>query len=259
MSLGDGRNNNGNGNKMFENTYYSRIRFKDYDNKLTLGFQFKSGMLVVDISKEKEGFEYETVANIFITPAKAKLLTGLIAQFKADREVGIATPEMGYGINAGMGEIVSVLAMHVTKDGGVAVTVGKVDGSGSYTSRIDYTFNKQFHYGLKWNNVESMDVEKQYNDELEFDQFCDVIAQFATASSGAYAYSVADLTRYDQRAILNKFNPIFDKLGIERGSSRNYSNNNFFSGNNGGSSKPASNSSHKSYDDAMDDLPFEED
>lgn len=261
MSLGDGRNNN-NGNKMFENTYYSRIRFKDYEKKLTLGFQFKSGMLVVDISKEKEGFEYETVANIFITPTKAKLLEAMINQFKADMEAGIPIPENGYGINAGMGEIVSVLALHTTKDDGIGVTIGKVDGSGSYTTKVDFTFNKQFHYGLKWGNVETMDVEKQYIDTVEFDQFCDIITQFAIASSGATAYSVADLTRYDHRALMNRFNPIYDKLGIERGNGSggrgNYSNNNFFNGNNGGS-KPASNSSHKSYEDAMDDLPFEED
>src|SRR5574344_759635 len=136
MSLGDQRNNGGS-NKMFENTYYSRVRFKDYDQKLNLGFQFKSGMLIVDVSKEKEGFEYETVANIFITPTKAKLLEALIAQFRADVEAGIATPEIGYGINAGMGEIVSVLAVHTIAEGGIAVTVGKVDGSGNYTAKVD--------------------------------------------------------------------------------------------------------------------------
>ena len=52
MSLGDAKGKIGNGNKVFENTYYSRVGFKDYDQKLRLGFQYKSGMLVVDLSKE---------------------------------------------------------------------------------------------------------------------------------------------------------------------------------------------------------------
>lgn len=255
MGLGDTRGSN---NKMFENTYYSRIKFKDYDNKLSLGFQFKSGMLVADISKEKEGFEYESVANIFITPTKAKILEEQIRLFKSDIEAGTVNPAHGYGINAGMGEIVSILALHTIEDGGIAVTIGKVDASGNFTTKVDFKFNKNFHYGLKWNAIETMDVEKMYSDGVEFDQFCDVISQFAIASTGAIGYNVADITRYDTRAILNKMNPIFDKLGIERpgNGQRNYSGNNFF---NNGRNNTAGTSSHKSYDEAMDDLPFEED
>ena len=254
MSLGDQRNN-GSGNKLYENTYYSRTRFKDVDNKLSLGFQFRSGMLIVDISKEKEGFEYESLANIFITSTKAKILEQQIETFKKDRESGKAIPTMGYGINSGMGEIVSILAIHTTENNGVGITIGKVDAGGNFTKKVDFTFNKQYNYGLKWNTIETMDVEKEYLDEIDFDQFCEVISDFARFSNGAIGYNVADITRYDTKAILNKMNPIFDKLGIERQSGNNnrYSGNNFF---NNGNNRGDSSSDHKSYDDAMEDLPF---
>ena len=255
MSLGDARGNNS--NKLFENTYYSRVRFKDTVNKLSLGFQFRSGMLIVDISKEKEGFEYESLANIFITPTKAKILEQQINIFKKNREYGSASPTMGYGINSGMGEIVSILAIHTTEDNGVGITVGKVDASGNFTKKVNFIFSKQYNYGLNWSEIDSMSVEKEYHDEIEFEQFCEVISDFARFSSGTIGYNVADITRYDTRAILNKMNPIFDKLGIDRsGNNPNrYSGNNFFN-NNGGNKN--SSSDHKSYDDAMEDLPFDD-
>lgn len=255
MSLGDAKGRgNGNSNKLFENTYYSRVGFKDYDRKLKLGFQFKSGMLVVDISKEKDGFEFESLVNIFITPTKAKILSSIFKQFENDIENGTFIPGKGYGINAGMGEIVSVLILGISEDGKKMITIGKVNGDGKFTEKVDYIFNTDFHYGLKWANIDSMNCEKMYDNDVEYNQFVDTINQFALASNGAYAYSVADLTRYDTRSILNKMNPIYDKLGIERNSKG--SGNNFFNRDNNRNSGSAE---HKSYDDMMDDLPFDED
>lgn len=256
MSLGDAKGKNGNGNKVFENTYYSRVGFKDYDQKLRLGFQYKSGMLVVDLSKEKDGFSYETAANIFITPTKSKILLKQIEMFeKYLSEESHPDPNKGFGINAGMGEIVSVLILHVNEDGKKSITIGKVNGDGKYTERVDYTFSTDFNYGLEWKNISSMNCEKKYCDTVEFEMFVDAIQQFSLASNGAYAYSVADLTRYDTRSILNKMNPIYDKLGIERNNGNNRSGNNFFNKDrgNGGTSE------HKSYDDMEEDLPFDND
>ena len=252
MALGD--SNNG---KTYENTYYSRTRFKDYDNKVNLGFQFKSGMLVADISKEKDGFQYESLINIFITTTKAKILLEKIKEFEQDIASGVADPSKGYGINAGMGETVSILALHTTPDGGKAVFIGKVDNSGSITKSYDYVFNnKDFHYGLNWGNIESMDVSKTYYNDLEYEMFKDTIQQFSDVSSGAVGYAVADITRYDTQRILNKMNPIYDKLGIERNSNRGGYNRNGSGSNDYFMNAPAS-SNHKNYDDMEEDLPFE--
>lgn len=250
MSLGDNRSNN----KLYENTYYSRLKFKDYKNKLALGFKFKSGMLVVDVSKEKDGFQYESIVDIYITTTKAKILLNEMHQFEKDIDNGTIKPEKGYGINTGMGEIVSILAFHVTESGGKAVFVAKVDNAGNFTRQIDFNFNcDNFHYGLQWNNIPAMDVNKNYYNDLEFDQFKDVLKQFINNSSGAFGYSVADITRYDHQAIMNKMNPIYDKLGIER---YNNSSGGFRPADNFMNSPKNTNSNHKSYDDIDDELPF---
>ena len=80
-----------------------------------------------------------------------------------------------------------------------------------------------------------------------------MLIDFARSMSGAYAYSVADLTRYDLGAIKSKMDPIYDKLGIERRSpgNRNYGENNFLT------NAKASTSTSTSFDDI--EAKFEED
>jgi len=260
MALGDakGKGNNSNGNKLFENTYYSRVGFKDYENKLRLGFNFKSGMLVTDLSKEKDGFSYESIISVFITPTKSKILLDQMEAFERYIAEGGTDPERGFGINSGMGEIVSVLIFHLNENGTKAVTLGKVNGNGEYTEKYDYNFAAGFHYGLEWKGISSMNCEKVFSDEVEYEMFKETVRQFSISSNGAMAYSVADLTRYDTRAILNKMNPIFDKLGIERsrGNGNSGPSNNFF--NNRDNNRNGGSSQHKSYDEMNDDLPFDD-
>ena len=80
MALGDGKGNSNGGKKLFENQYYSRIGFKQYNEKDTknndkrLGISYKSGMMILEISRAKEGgFEYESLISVYITATKAKI------------------------------------------------------------------------------------------------------------------------------------------------------------------------------------------
>lgn len=260
MALGDGGKGNNKSNKVFENQYFSRIGFKDYTHNTgkRLGFSFKSGMLLMDISKEKDGgFDYDTLITVYVTPTKAKILLGQIEQFKKERAAGVVGAS-GFGINTGMGEIQTVLIVHVDDNDRTTITIGKIDANGKYTQKEDFTLNENnFHYGIKWNNIDTMDCDKSYYNTTEFEQFEQLVRDFANASNGAYAYAQADLTRYDYRALMNKMNPIYDALGIERqgggnGNNSRNSGSGFFNNNrnsNGGTSQ------HKSYDD----LPFGED
>ena len=261
MALGDGRSNGNNKNKLYENQYYSRIGFKDYTNNTgkRLGFSYKSGMLLIDISKEKDGgFDYDTLITIYITPTKAKILLHLIEEFKTSRNYDDnMDPNMGFGINTGMGEIQTILAVHVDENNRTVITIGKIDAEGKYTQKEDFILNENnFHYGIKWTNIDNMECDKQYYNNTEFDQFERILEDFANASNGAYAYSHADITRYDLRSVLNKMNPIYDALGIERRDGNNNSSRSSGSGffNNNRSSNGGT-SQHKSYDD----LPFGED
>ena len=257
MALGDIRNNSGKSNKMYESTYYSRMSFKSQDSKLRLGFSFKSGMVIVDISEEKDGFQYETLTSCYLTPTKANLLFNQIQKFKNDVENGSYKTDAGYGVNTGMGDISTVIMVHLLgKD--TAITIAKVNVDGQYVSKYTYKFNKGYHYGITLKNYEDMSsYQKEFYDEIEFEQFQNILKSFSDNMNGSIGYSVIDLARYDYRGMMNKMNPIYDKLGIERGNSNSTrpSDNNFFNG--GGFNKGTSTST--SLDDVMSDLPIEED
>ena len=261
MALGDLRSNNNNGKsgKLYENTYYSRLGFKNSDG-LRLGFSFRSGMIIAEIAKEKEGFQYEALVSCFITPTKARILYDQICLFESQVNDKSYKDGAAFGINSGMGEVSSVLLVHMF-DKVPAITIGKINGDGSYVQKVTFKFNTNYHYGINLKDFESMGTcTKEYYDGTELDQLKGLLLDFANSMNGATAYSVLDLGRYDFRGLSNKLNPIYDKLGIERQMPNNGGNseNNFFSGSNGGLNRGGGRSVTTSIDSVMDDLPSED-
>ena len=54
MSIGDfggNSNSNNNSNKVYEGTYYSRLRLKQSDSSKTIGVSFRSGLLIISIKQ----------------------------------------------------------------------------------------------------------------------------------------------------------------------------------------------------------------
>lgn len=260
MSFESGRGNNNNSNKVYDKTYYSRLNFKDYthNSKIRLGIQFRTGMLVLDMSTEKNEFEFESVEQIFITGTKAKILLAMMERYEKDIAAGTFDPANGYGINTGMGNTQTILILGLNDKNEKIITIAKVNQDGGVEKSHTYTFNTEFHYGLSWNNVSAMDFERIYPEDVEYQMLKNTVESFANNSNGVIAYTVADIARYDHVTILNKMNPIFDKLGIERptggnNNSRGNSGGGFF--NNGGNRS----SDHKSYEEMEDELPFDMD
>lgn len=212
-----GNSNNGNGRGLYENTYYSRLRFKN-DN-LALNVSFRAGLLILEISEVKEGFKYEALETIHISPTKAKLFAEEISKFKKYYAEGNIVEGRAFGVNAGMNEKVSYIAIHANEDKDILITIGKIDGQGNILEQATTALNRDYHFALEWNDVRNMDVEKVYNDVIELDQLYEIVLDFSRHMNGVMAYSVADLTRYDNARILSKMDPIYDKLGIERRSS----------------------------------------
>lgn len=247
MAIGGNYNTGSNNEKkqLYDNTYYSRIRIKNDDAKLALGFSYRSGLLIVEVSEIKQGFQYESLENIYISPTKALLLTKEIKKFKSYLVEGNIIPNKAFGVTTGMGEKVSYIGLHADKDSNILITIGKIDGSGNIINAVTVPLNNEYHYAVEWNDIEAMDLEKVYYDTTELDQFESMLADFARSMSGAFAYSVADLTRYDIAGIKGKMDPIYDKLGIERRSpgNKNYGGENNFLSN----AKSSSNST--TYDD----------
>lgn len=236
MAIGGSFNNgNSEGKKqLYENTYYSRIRIKNDEAKLALSFSYRSGLLIAEISEIKEGFQYEALESAYISPTKASLLTKELKRFKhylAEEDEKIV-PNKAFGVTTGMGEKISYIGFHANEDKKIFVTIGKFDGSGNIINAVTIPFNSEYHFAVEWDNIESMDnISKVYYETVELDQVYQMFEDFARSMSGAFAYSVVDLARFDVAAIKGKMDPIYDKLGIERRSygNKSYGENNFLS------------------------------
>lgn len=231
-NYGNEGSNNGGRKQLSDNTYYSRIRVKNEEVKMALGFSFRAGLLIAEVSEIKQGFQYELLENIYISPTKASLLVREIKKFKAYLNDGNIVANKAFGVTTGMGEKVSYIGFHASEDKHIMVTIGKIDGSGNITNSVTIPLNNEYHYAIEWNNIETMDLEKVYYDNTELDQIEIMLEDFSRAMTGSFAYSVADLTRYDVAGIKSKMDPIYDKLGIEKRSfnnNRNYGENNFLS------------------------------
>lgn len=243
MAVGDFNNTNER-KKVYDNTYYSRFRIKNAETKLVLGVQFSGGLLNLTIDEQQEGFKYETIQKISLSPYKAKMMGYEITKFKEYLN-GTIKENVAFGVPAGMGEKVSYIGIHANKDKVPMLTIGKFDNDGNIIDQATITFNKNYYFGLEWKDISINKVDKTYYNELELDMFERLINDFANNMNGAIAYSVADLTRYDNARILGKMDPIMDKLGIER----RYMNNNRSSSNNFLNSTQ---STTKSIDDILD-------
>lgn len=236
------------GKKVYDQNYFSRFSVTDQESKLRLGFRFSSGMLVPGISRLKDAttFEYEVLDEIFITPTKANILLAMIDKYEEDGK----TAE-GVGITSGLKETVSAIVVNEN-----SIIIGKVKSNGEWASKNEVKFNRNYHYGIKWSDVNSNKFEQQFTDEIDYEMFKQLLKSFAYNMPGAVAYSVADLTRFDTSRAAGRLKPIYDKLGIEwggNGGSRG-SGNNFFNNNTRGDAGTAD---HKDMDDVIDDLPFD--
>lgn len=236
MALGD-TNNYGNGsdnkNKLFDPTFFSRIRIKNKD-KLAVGFSYNKGLLRATVSEERNNFNYEELISINISPTKAKLLlfelNGFIDRLQSGEAID---PNEGVGINTGVSDTVTFIAFKTTGNRTDvpehSFIIGKVDSNGNVTNTVEFVFNVDYDYSLHWNNVVDMDVRKNIDQFMGVKLFRDVLAEFDRSSAGAIGASVWDTGRYEYNRILRKMDPIYDKLGIERQSRNNGNSENFFS------------------------------
>lgn len=255
MALGDGNNGNGNSSRVYDSTFYSRAGSKNAETKLRLAYRFRSGLMTIVIAQEKDGFKYDDATYINLSMKKARLFRDKLKEFKKQLLEGAAPdPDKAFGVDAGIGETVSFIAMHTVAmdpDAGIngvgyGLTIGKINSNGEVTDVYDYPFNFSYHYSLAWNNLSAMDVSKEYNDMLELDELITVLDEFVSVSGGATAVSVFDMGRYEINRLMN---PIYEKLGIERGRKNNSEGNN-----GGGYFRNAGATSHQSNNRSIEDL-----
>ena len=204
MALGDSANQNQ--NRQYSPSYWSRFSIKQRDGKLRLSPSYSQGLMKLSIGEQGENYKYNDIASITLSPTKAKVFAEALRQYKED---GIAR-----GVDTGIKDTRPIIAISKINDAD-AITIGKISPNGEFESRVDFMLNSQYHYGLRWRNLDDMGtVDKQFYDQLEIDQLIALCEEFATSAFGATAASTCEMMRWDY-SIPRMIEGIASKLGIE--------------------------------------------
>ena len=237
MALGDKNNK-----EYYENTYYSRVRFRNSDN-ITLGFSFWKGLLKISLSQVKTGSnEYEEIACIHLSPMKAKLLKADLEYLKT---LGHDDTRL-FGVDTGSTDTRNIIAfgndITSTKDGIKRyLVIGKVDPNGTLLNPVRFDFNFDYNITIEWFDLEKMDCGKRFDNNLEIDMIITTLEQFTNAMTGAVAYSVMDMGRFDYSRITTKIESIMTALNIDTGRNNGGDQSNSYFNRNGAASPQNSN------------------
>lgn len=248
MALGDKSNK-----EYYENTYYSRIKFRNSD-EILLGFSFWKGMLKINLSKVKAGTsEYEEIAVIHLSPMKARLLKDNLEYLKT---LDYNDTRM-FGVDTGISDTRNIIAFgndaSSTKDGIKRyLVIGKVDPNGTLLNPVRFDFNFDYNFAIEWIDLKKMDCSKRYDNNLELDVVIEVLDQFVKSMTGAMAYSVMDMGRFDYSRITTKIESVMKALNIDTGRGSGDQSNSYFNKN--GAASPQNSNRARSNNMTIEDL-----
>lgn len=257
MALGSGNNGNG-GYSQREYNFYSKLRFTNRSENMSLSAAFWRNCLKITLSSElSEGnnVKYNELTSIYLSPVKAMVLKEVLEKWK----LAPKSNHKPVGISTGMKEIQPTILFFNDADTNTrAMAICKVAPDGSINDKYVMHFNTaDYHQSLILNNLDTAECEKEYHNDIEIDAFIMLLDQFAKAMTGAMAFSVYDGIRYDTNRMSNQLSAVMTALGVNQrstystpnNSASNYFNNN--RNNNGGGSSNES-STHRSIDDLED-------
>lgn len=223
-----GSNNN---NKVYDSNYYSRLNIKNPDTGDSLSIKYSAGLMTITMEHRNAMNQIEPVVAISLSAFKSMLLKQAMEAFFEYKKESKIDESKAFGVNTGMGDRLSFIGFSTNKDKDNIITIGKMNGQGNVTDSFKYTFVKNYHYNIEWTNIDKMEFDKNFANDLEVTALYKAIADFADNISGAAGYAALDLGRYEYNRLIKKIDPIYDKLGIER--NINYSNGGGYN-NNGG-------------------------
>lgn len=257
MALGNNnyQNNNRNGGNSQNNidaNYYSRLRVNNSNDNLSLSFMFWRGLLkvsILEMTNNNGNTQSNEIASIFLSPTKARLMAECVSRIINDPE----TLEI-YGINTGIGEVNGFMAIG-RDSGNPYIVIAKV-GKNGYESSQRFNFNVDYNYLLQVSSLKDLKFKKEYDNNVELQEFKDILEDYARSASGALGASFYDIGRYENAKTTNLIRKISETVGVENGyqnngnggynrqsSSGNYFNNgsNAYDSNNSSQNKPKSN------------------
>lgn len=214
MALGNYDNNKK--DKQYIPVYYSEYGTgnKDGVDPSALSYTFYNRMLKLSISPlkmnngDKVSYDHENAAIVWLTHTKARML------YKEILKVLNGEIENG-GVNTGNE---GLIIFTNGKELGIAnycLIINKVDENGGILSSYAYEFKTKHHFSVENFNSKDSSHKKYYHNELEVEQFLDLLKSYYEAMTGSIAYSVLEAERFNTNANNTKLDLIMSKLGVE--------------------------------------------
>lgn len=240
MALGGNYNSQNNGNNGPNNpTYYSRLRIKNYENHTMLSFNYWKGTLKIIITEPSDNNSNSRpneLASIYMSPTKARILAEGVARIISSREDKV------YGVDTGTGNIKGFIAIGRSK-GDPFLFIGKVNADGKYELNQTFNFNTNSNFLFDVKDLANIKFQKEALENVELQEFMDLLNDYARAASGAIAASVHDINFYENNRFTGLVRSIANKVGAGNGCNNNGGgNNHFFDNANSEYSEPSHNS-----------------
>lgn len=169
---------------------------------------------------ETKKWDLENSMTVYLTHVKARMLAKIIEDVMDPNKPNI---ENG-GVNTGAEGFVSFSNGKELGTNNYCLIFRKIDcNTGEVTTTYVYEFKMDYHYAIINFDASTSAHDKVYFDNLEIEQFVDLLKEYYISSTNATAYTVRNQMRFDMSKINTKLNGISEALGITFDKEGNYS------------------------------------
>lgn len=221
MALGDTYNNN-NEKKNYSPSVTSGYRFSNAEStidKTALSFAFWNKLLKISIAPKKEAegdvvsFDYDNAGAVYLSHTKAIMLYKEVVKFLEDYKAGRAPKNVG--VPSGNEGLIYICNGEEFNAEGPCLVIRKIDEKGHCTSTYVYEFRRNTHYSIVNYTEKTAAFESRFYDELEIEQFANLLKSYYESMTMAIAYSIQEVEKYDNSRMNTKLKIIGEKLGVD--------------------------------------------
>lgn len=220
MSYENGNfNNNNDGNNDFRARYFSPVMMKNENSQIDpseLSFTFWKNLLGIVISPKKDNtnttytqYDHDNNTKIYINHTRARILYEEMKKLKENPDAYNSV-----GVNSGTNGIITVCNGKEVGVAGFVIIIRKIDQDGTILSSFMYEFKRNYHYAIENFDETSLKYDKSYYDDIEYDEFMDLLYNYYTNASGFIAASVVDANRFNHDALYRNLTALMANFNL---------------------------------------------
>ena len=242
MSMGYDNNTRGkNGNNDVREPYvYSNIKMRNPQSTVdqcALNFQFMYGLLNIYLAPKKEdsngdyiNYDYDKKIAIWLSYSHAKIFAKEIRRLL---EVGDPSVLSTVGVTTKDDTLITFGYGTVYNTENFTLAILKLSADGDIQQTYIYEFPSDRYASIVNFNPETKKYDKNIVENVEVEQFIEILEDYARSINGAYAYANQYYNRFNDNNRYSMMSAIAGKLGVNTKGNYSKSGNGGFFSNNG--------------------------